>query len=92
MKVLLTGASGFLSQYLLIEGEARGNSFVTVGRTDESMVKCDLSTNVPVISDDINIVIHAAGKAHSGTKNKGGIGCCFYCKCHGHCQSDQCTG
>lgn len=60
--VLLTGASGFLGNYI-------NNSFVsivnvfTLGR-----INCDLTHSIPLLPD-VNIVIHAAGKAHSVPKN-----------------------
>lgn len=58
---LLTGASGFLGK--VIKEYIVGN-VITLGRSNEMDVICDLSKEVPKLPV-INAVIHAAGKAHS---------------------------
>lgn len=64
MKILLTGASGFLGG--IIEKELSSYTILTVGRT-LGAVRCDLSKGVPELPS-VDIVIHAAGKAHSVPK------------------------
>lgn len=62
MRILLTGASGFLGghllEYLVVEHEV-----VALGRSDANDIRCDLSTGIPVLSAT-DMVVHAAGKAH----------------------------
>lgn len=60
MKVLLTGASGFLGRYLLkgFQGQV-----VTLGRSSENDIVCDLSSQIPAVPA-IDMVIHNAGLAH----------------------------
>jgi nucleoside-diphosphate-sugar epimerase len=61
MKILLTGASGYLGRYinnaLKIEHE-----IFTIGRKQASII-CDLQNDIPALPV-VDIVIHAAGKAH----------------------------
>ncbi|HYG15653.1 MAG TPA: NAD-dependent epimerase/dehydratase family protein [Bacteroidia bacterium] len=62
-KVLLTGANGFLGKYInkaLIE---QGYDVITLGRTDADIV-CNLAKEIPVITNEIQAIVHAAGKAH----------------------------
>ncbi len=72
MKVLLTGATGFLGKYLLSELEARKIQADTVGRSSESTFQCDLSEDDMTLPRDVNyeMVIHNAGKAHFVPKNE----------------------
>ena len=62
MKILLTGASGFLGNIFLTQWN-KEHEVTTLGRHDSSYVKCDLSKSVPVLKS-FDIVVHAAGKAH----------------------------
>lgn len=63
--ILLTGSNGFLGcqiQYVLNSTP----SCTTLSRSN-SNINCDISNSIPVLPQ-VNIVIHAAGKAHSVPK------------------------
>ncbi len=62
MKILLTGASGFLGNALLSQWQSKFD-VITLGRGDDTNIHCDLSNEVPVVPP-IDLVVHAAGKAH----------------------------
>ncbi|MCC6721094.1 MAG: NAD-dependent epimerase/dehydratase family protein [Bacteroidia bacterium] len=62
-RVLLTGANGFLGTYIEKELRKQNYSITTLGRKN-SIINIDLSKEVPLFSENINIVIHSAGKAH----------------------------
>ena len=64
MKVLLTGASGFLGKYIIDEGTLRKYSILKLGRDEHSDIPIDLSQKAPQLPEDLDIIIHAAGKAH----------------------------
>lgn len=64
---LLTGSSGFLGRYIRRTLEASGR-VVSLGRHAGSGILCDLSVEVPVISI-VDLVVHAAGKAHTVPSN-----------------------
>ena len=64
MNVLLTGASGFLGKQFR---SALEFSICSLGRR-EGDIRCDLRTNVPSIGLAPDLVVHAAGKAHSVPK------------------------
>ncbi|WP_460635323.1 NAD-dependent epimerase/dehydratase family protein [Larkinella harenae] len=62
---LLTGHNGFLGNYLKAGLEEAGYRVVGLGRTVGDIV-CDLATQQPDLSDRvIDLVVHAAGKAHT---------------------------
>lgn len=64
-QVLLTGANGFLGNYI----NKFTSNFInvyTLGRLN-CFINCDLSNSIPLLPE-VNIVIHAAGKAHSVPK------------------------
>jgi nucleoside-diphosphate-sugar epimerase len=66
MKIVLTGASGFLGKAIL---EAGIGELVSIGRSLDNHIKWDLKGNVdnfPVC----DMVVHAAGKAHMIPKNE----------------------
>lgn len=64
MKLLFTGASGFLGQNVkpLLEKQYEVK---TVGLTDTNNFKVDLSKDIPALIETFDIVFHAAGKAHN---------------------------
>lgn len=64
MKVLLTGASGFLGKYILDELKFLEYSIDTIGRNTNSAIVADISKTLPVLNENYNMVIHVAGKAH----------------------------
>lgn len=70
MDLLLTGASGFLGYILRDSLMLAGLNVISAGRSN-----CDITINLPSkidipISRSFDMVIHAAGKAHSIPKNK----------------------
>lgn len=60
MKVLLTGASGFLGRYIQNEFSER---LITLGRDNQNSISCDLAKVVPSLPP-VDLVIHNAGLAH----------------------------
>jgi len=64
MKLLFTGASGFLGNNVrpFIE---KTYDIVTVGLMPQDDYAVDISKEIPELRDRCNIVLHAAGKAHS---------------------------
>lgn len=69
MKILLTGANGFLGKAMQTEWKPPVE-IITADRDKNAMVICDLSYQIPVIPS-IDMVVHAAGKAHINPKNAG---------------------
>ena len=69
MKVLFTGASGFLGDNVIF---ILKNNFdvYTLGLTIKDNYKIDISDYIPDLKDKFEIIIHAAGKAHSTPKTK----------------------
>ena len=69
MKLLFTGASGFLGRniYQLLE---KTYVIKTVGLTPQDDYKIDIARNIPVFTEVFDIVLHAAGKAHSTPKTE----------------------
>jgi len=73
-RVLISGSSGFLGSYLV--KEALNNNIDVfqinhLGQTHSNAILCDLSIEIPNISDvEYDVVIHAAGLAHFVPKTK----------------------
>jgi nucleoside-diphosphate-sugar epimerase len=66
---LLTGHNGFLGKYLAQGLAEAGYRVLGLGRT-EGDIRCDLAIQQPDLSGkSINLVVHAAGKAHSLPRN-----------------------
>ena len=70
MKILLTGASGFLGGEIFHYLKSLSYDVTTIGRSEINDVKCDLSRNIPFLSKNIDFIIHVAGKAHVVPKNQ----------------------
>jgi nucleoside-diphosphate-sugar epimerase len=68
MNILLTGASGFLGSQIKNSCE-KNHSIQTLGRQKSNDILCDLATEIPVL-ENIEVVIHAAGKAHVYPRNE----------------------
>lgn len=64
MKVLITGASGFLGKYIISELEYLQYDITTVGRNKNSTYVADLSSETISFNEKYQLVIHCAGKAH----------------------------
>lgn len=62
MRVLVTGASGFLGK-ILVEN-LRQEDVLTLSKGSEAMIRCNIASEVPIVPY-VDIVVHAAGKAHS---------------------------
>jgi nucleoside-diphosphate-sugar epimerase len=67
-QILLTGSSGFLGSIIL--QELTKFNIESLGRHPTNHIISDISKQVPVIIHSYDIVIHAAGKAHSIPKNQ----------------------
>lgn len=65
--ILLTGSNGFLGKIIL---ESYKNAEVDTLSRSNASINSDLSKDVPVINTAYDIVIHAAGKAHSVPKTE----------------------
>ncbi|NSL89793.1 NAD-dependent epimerase/dehydratase family protein [Chitinophaga sp. Mgbs1] len=61
--LLLTGATGFLGK--TIAASLTGYNIFTLGRNNGTHYPCDLSHQIPVLEQQFDIVVHAAGKAHT---------------------------
>jgi nucleoside-diphosphate-sugar epimerase len=68
MKVLLTGASGFLGRVIQQNLAAADHEIISLSR-HSSLINCDLSYTVPVLPE-VDLIIHLAGKAHSVPKTE----------------------
>lgn len=68
MSVLITGANGFLGQYL--KNAFIGQTLITLGLSGCDY-NVDLSSTVPGFSQSFDKVVHAAGLAHIVTKSEG---------------------
>lgn len=68
-KLLVSGGSGFLGQEI-IPCLIDDFEVVTVGIGKIDNVKIDLSENVPLFKEKFDVVLHAAGKAHSIPRNE----------------------
>ncbi|MBN3583020.1 NAD(P)-dependent oxidoreductase [Algoriphagus aestuarii] len=66
MKYLLTGASGFLGNYI---NKSLSGKVLSLGRSKSNDFQFDLSVEVPELTP-IDMVIHSAGLAHRIPKNK----------------------
>ena len=69
MKLLFTGASGFLGNHIypLLEQKY---VITTVGLTSNDNYRVDISKELPSFTERFDIVLHAAGKAHSIPKTE----------------------
>jgi len=64
-RYLVTGASGFLGGFLLNFVTSTKGEVFSVGRNSSNQIVADLAREIPVISQNIDVVVHAAGKAHT---------------------------
>lgn len=62
--LLFTGASGFLGENIkpLLQ---KGYCISTMGLSEENDYSIDLAKNIPVINKKFDVILHAAGKAHT---------------------------
>lgn len=64
--VLITGGNGFLGEIL----KKRLGCVISLGRNARNELLCDLSNQIPVFQDSPEVVIHAAGQAHSNPRTE----------------------
>jgi nucleoside-diphosphate-sugar epimerase len=69
MTLLFTGASGFLGQHVLPLLEQQ-YEIATVGLTPEDNYTVNIANEVPQLNGQYDIVLHAAGKAHTVPKTE----------------------
>lgn len=65
MKILITGSTGFLG--CKIQYGLKGHDIKTLSRSN-STYNFDLASHIPIFDGQFDLVIHAAGKAHSKPK------------------------
>lgn len=63
-KLLLTGGTGFVARNIKSQLSAQ-YEVTTLGRNNGNIIQTDLSRDVPELPDRYDIILHAAGKAHS---------------------------
>ena len=68
-KILFTGASGFLG-YNIRPILEKTYDVHTIGLTDDDDIKFNIAKDVPPINTHYDIVLHAAGKAHTVPKTE----------------------
>lgn len=68
-KLLFTGASGFLGYNIrpLLEKQYDVH---TIGLTDDDDIKINIAKEVPLVDTNYDLVLHAAGKAHTVPKTE----------------------
>lgn len=64
MRVLISGGSGFLGNYLKKEFVKIGWDYTTIGINESDSLQCNFVEEIPFLSENYDYVIHAAGKAH----------------------------
>ncbi len=62
MKILLTGASGFLGK-IIQETLKSENEIISLGKSSGNQIQADISKEVPLLPK-VEMIVHAAGKAH----------------------------
>lgn len=66
--LLLTGGTGFLGKNIL-SGLRENYAVTTLGLSAGNDVSCNLATEIPALGTCFDIVLHAAGKAHTIPRN-----------------------
>ncbi len=67
---LLTGAYGFLGNYIRAFLADRKYLIICLGKDDRNDVICNLSTEIPKFNNSFDVVVHSAAKAHLVPINK----------------------
>ena len=70
MKVLVTGASGFLGKHVIQELTRLHYTIDTIGRSNTATIVTDISKEVLLLSKQYDLVVHVAGKAHAVPKTE----------------------
>lgn len=71
-KLLLTGATGFVGRNVLPLLDTL-YQVTTCGRSIENNIRADLAKDIPVFTDRFDVVLHAAGKAHTTPRTENEI-------------------
>jgi nucleoside-diphosphate-sugar epimerase len=69
LRILISGASGFLGKYLTKHFSLLNIEFDTIGRSNNNSIITDINKKFS-ITNRYDLVIHAAGKAHINPKTK----------------------
>lgn len=69
-KLLFTGASGFLGYNIKPLLEEQYDVVHTIGLTDNDDIKFNIAKEIPPINTHYDVVLHAAGKAHTVPKTE----------------------
>ncbi len=64
MKVLVSGATGFLGRHIVDELDRLLYSIDTIGRSGKATLFSDLTKEMAAITNKYDLVVHVAGKAH----------------------------
>jgi GlcNAc-P-P-Und epimerase len=67
MKILLTGANGFLGK--IISNDLKNHEVISLD-LKKANIECNIAIKQPLLPAGIDLVIHCAGKAHVIPKNK----------------------
>jgi nucleoside-diphosphate-sugar epimerase len=70
MKILLTGGSGFLGNFIKVNLQNKGEHVISIGRAGSNNIVADLTNQVPSFNDSYDYIIHCAGKAHINPKSE----------------------
>lgn len=63
-KLLFTGSSGFLGKNILLSLQ-KDFKVSTIGLSEEEDYNVNIATTIPQLKEHFDVVLHAAGKAHS---------------------------
>ena len=69
MSYLITGADGFLGKSLQKISKIKSKKIQTLGLSNKNDIVCNLKEQIPRIPNNIKVIIHAAGKAHTYPKS-----------------------
>ena len=64
MLILMTGSLGFLGKQVSACLYKKNHAIISLGIEKENEITCDLSKRIPDLTSKVDMVIHAAGKAH----------------------------
>lgn len=68
MKILITGASGFLGA-IIADLLSKNHELIRLGKSNKNEIAIDLSEEIPTLPN-VDLIVHAAGKAHTIPKTQ----------------------